>query len=138
MFPLLQEQRRPEIDFIWQLLADFVTVCPIRRFAKYLQDTGGNHVQQYLLNATNSKQVLGHNELLKLLFGEPFLTESKDEAIKAASLGIIELFATFFKQGYVSVFHLEHSRNQNIRRCRLILEEIPADLPTVNFFSEVA
>ncbi|KAM7283946.1 cholinesterase [Ixodes scapularis] len=85
------------------LLGDMLVVCPVRHFADYLRQSGGNIVQRYLL-ARGGGGDLGRGAqrtyALQLAFGNPIRLESHADE-QALSRRVIALWTNFAKTGHV-------------------------------------
>ncbi|KAL1438325.1 hypothetical protein MTO96_048394 [Rhipicephalus appendiculatus] len=88
-------------EVLHRILEDLLVACPVRDFARLLDSAGDNRVFRYFISSTDSGPAVKAGDMLRMVFGKPFLHPLEHDSMRAASEQVINLWTIFARTGSI-------------------------------------
>ncbi|XP_075543729.1 cholinesterase-like [Dermacentor variabilis] len=98
---LVQKYSWETTEVLHQMLEDLLVACPVREFSQILDSTGENRIFRYLISSKATGPVVKAGDMLRLLFGKPFLRPLEHDSMRPASELVINLWTSFARTGSI-------------------------------------
>ncbi|XP_037569212.2 uncharacterized protein LOC119449965 [Dermacentor silvarum] len=83
------------------MLEDLLVACPVREFGQILNSAGENRIFRYLISSKTNGSVVKAGDMLRLVFGKPFLKPLEHDSMRPASEQVINLWTSFARTGSI-------------------------------------